>query len=169
MGVESSTKTQSSTELASLQDTLDSEHVAFVDTLDAEIKAVIAQANRLQRYDYVVGEVDDYGVSSTNNIHFDIVRENEEKEKNNQFHYVIFERHRSSVTTDIENGMQVAVAGDVSFDPPRNRCSIEVDDVCSVEEDSAQRFYEMLPVRLWIALVAVLVLVLVLGGFLLLI
>lgn len=74
MSIKSRTEKKDNRKLASLQDTLESEQVAFVDTLDEEIKTVIEQASTLQRYDYVIGTVDDIWVSSNDHRHFELVQ-----------------------------------------------------------------------------------------------
>lgn len=164
MCVDSTTETQRSTELVSLQDTLDSEQIAFVDTLDDEITTVIAESSRLQRYDYVVGEVSNYFVSPSDHIHFDLVHGDDD----DQLRCIIFNSRRASVTTDINDGMQVAVTGDLSFHPPKNRCSIDVEEVRLLDTDGSYRLYEVLLARLWIAIAALLVIVLAIGGYILL-
>lgn len=90
MGVESPAENQTTDELVSLQDTLDSEQIAFVDTLDAEITTVIEQASTLQRYDYVIGTVDDGWISQNDHHHFEFVHHNRETDKDDQIPCVIF-------------------------------------------------------------------------------
>lgn len=162
MGDESSSETQSNGKLAALQDTLDSDQVAYVNTLSDDIETVVDEASTLQRYDYVIGEVSNHFVSPTDHIHFDLVHGDEEEEP---LRCVIAPSHQAPVTTDIENGRLVAVAGDLSFVTPKNRCSIEVEEVVPLGDDGSHPFYEVILARLWIAIVAVLVIVLGLGGY----
>lgn len=71
-------------------------------------------------------------------------------------------------TPEIAGGKQIAVAGTVSLYLPGNHCSILLEEAPTIEEDGSKRFDKMIPVRLCIALAAMLALVLVPGGFLLL-
>lgn len=162
MSVESSTAEQSAGELAAFQDILESNQIAFTDTLTDEIETVIAEASRLQRYEYVVGTVTDYGVSSNDHAHFDLIHDGE------PLHCVVFASRRSSIPA-INSGQQVAVAGDVSFHPPENRCSIEVDEVVPFKENDTSLLRRIRSNRqAQIALAVVVLLVLVLGGIFLL-
>ncbi len=162
MSVESSTAGQNAGELAAFQDTLESDQIAFTDTLTDEIKTVIAAASTLQQYDYVVGTVTDYGVSSTDHVHFDLVHGGK------PLHCVVFPSRRSSIPA-INSGQQVAVAGDVSFYPPENRCSIEVEEIVPLEEGGGSLLGSIQSDRrVQIVLAVVVLLVLVLGGYLLL-
>lgn len=136
MGVESPTENEATEELASLQDTLDSEHIIYVDSLTNEIETVIDEASGLHRYEYVIGEISDYGVSSNKHVHFDLVHEG------CPLHCVLLQFRRSSITSDLENGMQVAVKGELSFYTDDNYCSIMVEDVVAVGEGDYQQTYE---------------------------
>lgn len=120
MGVESTTENQDTEELASLQNTLDSEQIAFVDTVAEEIATVIDDASRPHRYEYIVGEVSDYGISSNDHAYFD----------------------RQPIDIDIEDGIQLAVKGGVSFYSPHNYCSITVEHTVIVGEGAYQQTYE---------------------------
>lgn len=110
------------------------------------VTTVISEASSLQRFEYVIGEVSDYGVSSSDHAHFRLAHES------GTIHCVIFDFRRATITTDIDNGMQVAVIGDISFYSQDNRCSIEVEEVVPIEADGSQRFYEAIPARLGIAI-----------------
>lgn len=136
MGVESTTENQDTEELASLQNTLDSEQIAFVDTVAEEIATVIDDASRPHRYEYIVGEVSDYGISSNDHAYFDLVGEE------CQLRCVIFQYRRQSIDIDIEDGIQVAVKGGVSFYSPHNYCSITVEHAVVVGEGAYQQTYE---------------------------
>lgn len=161
MGVESQTENQTTGELASLQNTLDSEQVTFSDTLANEIEAVVEETSSLHRYDYVVGMVSNYFIKE-NHVHFDIVH------RNTPLHCVIFEQRRSSVTTDLEEGMKVAVTGDLGFHAPKNYCSIEATNVVVIEENRPQRFYERIPTFVLIILVGLFLILLLFGGYIVL-
>lgn len=142
---------------SSLQDTLDSEQIAFTDTLGEEIETVIDGASRLQRYEYVVGEIVNYRVPD-DHVYFDLIHEG------SPLHCVIFASRRPAIPTEIDNGMQVAVAGDLTFHQPKNHCSIEVEAVVLLEADSSRQ----IPTRRQLTLVALLLIVLVLVGYLML-
>lgn len=161
MSVESepTTMMQSNGEQPSAQDTLDSDRIATTETLGNEIATVISEATRLQRFEYITGEVAEYGVSSRDHAHFRLVHES------GTIHCVIFDFRRTTLTTNITNGMQIAVTGDLSFYAQENRCEIEVEEVVPIGEDGSHPFYEVILARLWIAIVAVLVIVLGLGGY----
>lgn len=165
MGVESSTERRNSDELAAIQNRLGSEQVASVDTLDDEIKTVIDESSRLQRFEYVIGTVDDAWIHNDHR-HFDLI----DPDEDGQIHCVIFDSRRASITTEITEGRQVAVAGDVSFFPPKGKGSILVKEVAPLKADDSQRRGSALPVdRQQLLLLAVgLVIVLGLVGFFLL-
>lgn len=142
MGVESTTENQDTEELASLQDTLNSEQVAFVDTVAEEIATVIDDASRPHRYEYIVGEVSDYGVSGSDHAYFDLVGEE------CQLRCVVFQYRRQSIDIDIEDGMQLAVKGGVSLYTQNNYCSITVEHAVAVGEGEYQQTYEQNKQRL---------------------
>lgn len=50
---------------------------------------------------------------------------------------MIFSSRRSAITTALAQGRQVAVAGQLSFYPPKGSASILVDEVASVDGDEA--------------------------------
>lgn len=161
MSIESPKEEQDDGALAAMQDTLESEQIAFVDTLDEEIKTVVEQASTLQRYDYVIGTVDDVWTSSNDFHHFDLIQYNEEADGDNLIHCVIHPSRRPSITTDITEGRQLAVAGNVSFYPPEGRASIFVDDVDAVDRDGSSHPFERVRTdhRIQIALASMLLLV----------
>lgn len=159
---EATTRTLGNGEQPSAQDTLDSDRIATVETLGNEIATVITEANRLQRLEYVTGKVAEYGVSSRDHAHFRLTHESV------AIHCVIFDVRRATITTDIDNGMRVAVTGDLLFHSQDNHCSIEVEEVVPIGEVDSQRGYAALPVRLWIAIAALFVIVLWSVGFFLL-
>ncbi len=122
MGVESPTENQGGEELSSLQDTLGSEQITFVDTLVSDIESVIAESSNLHRYEYVIGEVTNYGVSSNDHVHFDLAH------NGTHLHCVILQFRRSDFSVDLEDGLQVAIKGELSFYTADNYCSIMVED-----------------------------------------
>ncbi len=67
--------------------------------------------------------------------HFELVRYNEETNKDDQIHCMIFNSRRSAITTALTEGRQVAVAGQLSLYPPQGSGSILVDEVASVDGD----------------------------------
>lgn len=137
MGVESPAEEDSSgADMESLHETLGSEAIAFVDTLSTEIEAVITDAGDLQRYDYVIGDVADYGSSSRGHAHFELIHDG------TPLHCVLYKFRRSSVSVDIEDGMQLAVSGEVSFYIDNNYCSIIVEDAVAVGTGTYQQTYE---------------------------
>ncbi|UPM45274.1 exodeoxyribonuclease VII large subunit [Halocatena salina] len=136
MGVESPTETQATEELTSLQDTLESDQIAFVDTVATEIETVLEAASELHRYEYVIGEVTNYGISSNDHVHFDLVHEG------CQLHCVILHFRREDIPTELEDGVQVAVTGELSFYTVDNYCSIMVEDAVTVGEGTYQQTYE---------------------------
>lgn len=161
MSVESepTTMTQGNGKQPSAQDTLDSDRIATTETLGNEIATVISEATRLQRFEYVTGEVAEYGVSSRGHAHFRLVHES------GAIHCVIFDFRRTTLTTNITNGRQIAVTGDLSFYAQENRCEIEVEEVVPIGDDDSHPGYAALPVRLWITIAALLVTVLWIVGF----
>jgi exodeoxyribonuclease VII large subunit len=137
MGVESPTDDDTAgTDLVSLQETLDTDEIVFVDSLSSEIDAAIADAADLHRYEYVIGEVSDYGIASSDHVHFDLVHDGD------PLHCVILQFRRDAIATDLDDGMQVAVSGDLSFYTDDNYCSIMVEDVIAVGTGVYQQTYE---------------------------
>ncbi len=106
-----------------------------------------------------------------NHRHFELVRYNEETNKDDQIHCVIFNSRRSAITTDITERRQVAIAGQLSFYPPQGSGSILVDEVASVDgdEDDAHPF-EIIRAnrRVQIAIATVLLVALAVGVLLVL-
>ncbi len=94
--------------LETLQEALQTERITYVDTLNEDIGAVVESADKLA-FDYVVGDVSDYGVSSSDHVHLDLVHEG------STIHCVLFGYKRSTIDTTIEDGMQVAVKGSLSY------------------------------------------------------
>lgn len=124
---------------------------------------MIDEASTLQDYDYVIGEVSDHGVSKNDHAHFKLIHQG------GPLHCVVFASRQSRITTDIEEGMQLAVNGTISFYAPDNRCSIEVEEVDPITADSSQQS-SMVPTerRQQVLLSVVILIVLVIGGALVL-
>ncbi|MBV0901356.1 exodeoxyribonuclease VII large subunit [Haloarcula salina] len=121
--------------IETLQEALEAERVTYVDTLNADIGSLLEDAEQL-RFDYVVGDVSDAGVSSNDHVHFDLVHED------STIHCVIFSYRRKQLGLAIEDGTQVAVKGSLSYYEDGGNVSIIVDDVVEVGEGTYQRIYE---------------------------
>ncbi|SFR97566.1 Exodeoxyribonuclease VII large subunit [Halomicrobium zhouii] len=132
MGTESSADPP--TDLQSYHDTLDSENITFVDALNDEIAALVQNAPDLD-YDYVLGDVSGYGVSSNGHGHFDLVHENA------TVHCVVYSYKLDTLALDVDDGTQVAVKGDLSYYEAEGQVSIVVDDIVEVGEGTYQQVY----------------------------
>jgi exodeoxyribonuclease VII large subunit len=123
------------TSLETLQEALQTERVTYVDTLNEDIGAVVESADQLA-FDYVVGDVSDYGVSSNDHAHLDLVHEG------STIHCVLFGYKRSTIDTTIADGMQVAVKGSLSYYEDGGNVSVIVEDIVEVGEGTYQQIYE---------------------------
>ncbi|WP_336358937.1 exodeoxyribonuclease VII large subunit [Haloarcula sp. CGMCC 1.6347] len=123
------------TSLETLQEALQTERITYVDTLNEDIGAVVESADQLA-FDYVVGDVSDYGVSSNDHVHLDLVHEG------STVHCVLFGYKRSTIDTTIEDGMQVAVKGSLSYYEDGGNVSVIVEDIVAVGEGTYQQIYE---------------------------
>ncbi|MCJ0618188.1 exodeoxyribonuclease VII large subunit [Haloarcula hispanica] len=123
------------TSLETLQEALQTERITYVDTLNEDIGAVVESADQLA-FDYVVGDVSDYGVSSSDHVHLDLVHEG------STIHCVLFGYKRSTIDTTIEDGMQVAVKGSLSYYEDGGNVSVIVEDIVAVGEGTYQQIYE---------------------------
>nr|WP_277347961.1 exodeoxyribonuclease VII large subunit [Haloarcula argentinensis] len=103
--------------------------------MNEDIGAVVESADQLA-FDYVVGDVSDYGVSSNDHVHFDLVHEG------STIHCVLFGYKQSRLDTTIEDGMQVAVNGSLSYYEDGGNVSVIVEDIVEVGEGTYQRIYE---------------------------
>ncbi len=174
MSVESSMEEQNGGVFASVQDAVGTDAaITSIDALTTEIDTVIDDTSRLQQHDYVVGEVADYGVSSKDNVLFEIVHRKvgRKDRKDDRLHCIIYEDRRADITASIRDGQRVAVRGNVEFYAPKSRCSIKVDDVVPADGDDSSHPFERIRAdrRIQIALASVLLLmVLLVGSFLLL-
>ncbi|WP_434531646.1 exodeoxyribonuclease VII large subunit (plasmid) [Haloarcula sp. NS06] len=123
------------TSLETLQEALQTERITYVDTLNEDIGAVVESADQLA-FNYVVGDVSDYGVSSNDHVHLDLVHEG------STIHCVLFGYKRSAIDTAIEDGMQVAVKGSLSYYEEGGNVSVIIEDIVEVGEGTYQRIYE---------------------------
>jgi exodeoxyribonuclease VII large subunit len=60
---------------ATLAERLGTDDVTFVDTLSDDVATLVENADHLQ-FDYLVGDISDYGTSSNGHAHFDLVHDN---------------------------------------------------------------------------------------------
>ncbi|GGK77281.1 exodeoxyribonuclease VII large subunit [Haloarcula sebkhae] len=123
------------TSLETLQEALQTERITYVDTLNEDIGAVVESADQLA-FDYVVGDVSDYGVSSNDHVHLDLVH------SGSTIHCVLFGYKRSTIDTTIEDGMQAAVKGSLSYYEDGGNVSVIVEDIVEVGEGTYQQIYE---------------------------
>ncbi len=135
MGVDSRADEDTKASLELHQDTLETENITFVDELNSEISDVLEQTSDLQ-YDYVLGDVSDYGVSGNGHAHFDLVHEGA------TIHCVIFSYRLRSLTTDIDDGSHIAVKGELSFYEANGSVSLIVEDFVEVGEGKYQQTYQ---------------------------
>ncbi|WP_123537861.1 exodeoxyribonuclease VII large subunit [Halosimplex salinum] len=122
-------------ELATLATELETENVTFVDRLNAEIADLVENTDHLD-YDYICGDISDYGVSANGHGHFDLVHED------TSIHYVVFASRLDRVADDIEDGTQVAVKGDLSYYESEGNVSLIVQQVVPVGEGTYQQVYQ---------------------------
>lgn len=147
MSVESSRQEQDDGAFAPVQKVVGPDaELTSVDSLTTEIAILIEETNSLHQHDYVVGEVADYGIDASENVHFKLVHRTagRENRKDDRLHCIIYENRRPNITASIREGQQVAVSGDLSLYAPRSRCSIEVDDVVVPEGDDSSHPFEMI-------------------------
>ncbi|MDS0260554.1 exodeoxyribonuclease VII large subunit [Haloarcula sp. S1CR25-12] len=123
------------TDLDPLKERLDSEAVTFVNTLNGDIGSLIEATDELH-FEYLVGDVSDHGVSSSNHTHFDLVHED------STIHCVIFSFRHSTIDVDLEDGIQVAVKGDLSYYEDGGNISVIVEDIVRVGDGIYQQTYE---------------------------
>ncbi|MBX0288734.1 exodeoxyribonuclease VII large subunit [Halomicroarcula sp. F28] len=121
--------------LASLQERLDTEAVTFVDAMNDELSTLIEGADHLG-FDYLVGDVSDCGTSSNGHLHFDLVH------NDSSIHCVCFQYRVSRLDADLEDGLQVAVKGDLSYYEDGGSVSVVVEDVVTVGGGVYQETYE---------------------------
>ncbi|WP_252697907.1 exodeoxyribonuclease VII large subunit [Natronosalvus vescus] len=136
MGVDSGShddndQTQS---LESLRETLNSESITFVDTLNTQISELLENVPNLQ-YEYVVGDVSDYGISGNGHAHFDLVH------NGSKIHCVIFQYQLSTMDVEVEDGTQMAVKGDLSYYDSNGSVSLIVQHCVPVGEGKYEQIY----------------------------
>lgn len=116
-------------------DGLEDETVITVDGLNYAISDVIDAATDDLYFDYVVGDVSDFR-DVNGNVHFDL------DHGSASIHCVLLEFRREWVNDDLEDGMQVAVSGDLSYYEARGSCSVMVEDVIEIGDGAYRRVYE---------------------------
>jgi len=116
------------------QETLGTEAIAFVDTLNTKIDEVIKNAEL--NYEYILGDVSGYGVSGNGHAHFDLVHEG------SKIHCVIFKYRLQSLDNNIEDGTHVAVKGEVSYYEENGSASLLVDDVVEMGTGTYEQIYQ---------------------------
>ena len=114
-------------------DALEDATVRTVDELNDEIAAIVESTEDLH-FDYVVGDVTDHR-DVNGHVHFDLDYEDA------SIHCIIFGSRRTDTTDNIKDGMQVAVAGHLSYYQQRGNCSILVTDVVELGDGAYQRAY----------------------------
>lgn len=114
-------------------DALEDASVRTVDELNDEIAATIESTDDLY-FDYVVGDVTDHRAVN-GHVHFDL--DNDDA----SIHCIIFGSRRAGTTDDIDDGTQVAVAGDLSYYEQQGSCSILVTDVVELGNGTYQQVY----------------------------
>lgn len=125
---------ETETPIAVHQETLGTENIAFVDTLNTEISEVLETADF--DYEYILGDVSSYGVSGNGHAHFDLVHED------SKIHCVIFEYRLKSLDSNIEDGTHVAVKGDLSYYAENGSTSLLVDDVVEMGTGTYEQIYQ---------------------------
>ncbi len=123
------------TSLETHQETLETENITFVDDLNNEISVLLEETPDLQ-YDYVLGDVSDYGISGNGHAHFDLVHEGA------TIHCVIFSYRLRSLDVEIDDGTHIAVKGDLSFYEANGSVSLIVEDFVEVGEGKYQQTYQ---------------------------
>lgn len=113
---------------------LDGETAITVDTLNSGISEVLDATDDLY-FDYVVGDVSDCR-EANGNVHFDLNHED------NSIHCVLLGYRRNRVDADLEDDLQVAVSGDLTYYEARGSCSVMADDVVELGDGQYQDVYE---------------------------
>ncbi|AXR77483.1 exodeoxyribonuclease VII large subunit [Natrarchaeobaculum sulfurireducens] len=135
MGTDSRTDADTASSIEAHQDTLETENIAFVDTLNDGIATLLKETSDLQ-YDYVLGEVSDYGVSGNGHAHFDLGHADA------TIHCVIFSYRLQSLAVSIDDGTQIAVKGDLSFYEAKGSVSLIVEDFVEVGKGAYHQTYQ---------------------------
>jgi len=113
---------------------LDGDDVVTVASLNDEI-ATLVEGNPATDHEFVVGDISDCDEANSN-VHFDLVYDDA------SIHCVLFGYRRGGASVEPEEGMQVAVSGDLSYYEQRGSCSILVSDVVDMGEGAYSQIYE---------------------------
>ncbi len=134
MGADSSATDDSHQTLESIQDTLETDSIAFVDTLNADISSLLENHPGLE-YEYILGDVSGYGISGNGHAHFDL------EHGGSTIHCVIFKNWLARLDVEIEDGEQVAVKGDLSYYEANGSTSVIVTRVVPIGEGEYEQIY----------------------------
>lgn len=121
--------------LAAIEERLGSDDVAFVDALNDRINGLIEDSPDLH-VDYIVGDASDVFVSSGGHLHFDIVHEG------SSIHCVVFQFRFDRMDATVEDGLQIAVKGDLSYHEDEGQVSILGEDIVKLGEGLYERTYQ---------------------------
>ncbi|WP_248516273.1 exodeoxyribonuclease VII large subunit [Salinarchaeum laminariae] len=135
MGVGADEELAGDRSLEELEERLGSDDVVLVDALNDQIEGIIENAPDL-RVDYVVGDASDVFVSSGGHLHFDVVHEG------SSIHCVVFAFRLDGLEADLEDGLQIAVRGDLSYHEDEGQVSILGEDVLTLGEGLYERTYQ---------------------------
>jgi exodeoxyribonuclease VII large subunit len=105
-----------------------------VEALNSSISDVLTASDDLY-FDYVVGDVSDYR-EANGNVHFDLTHDG------NSIHCVLLGYRRDWVDADLEDDLQVAVSGDLTYYEARGSCSVMVDDAIALGDSQYHEIYE---------------------------
>jgi len=134
MGIDPDTQAKE-TPLKTHRETLGSDNITFVDALNNQISDVVEHTSSL-KYDYILGDVSDYGVSGNGHAHFDLVHED------SKIHCVIYAFRLQSMDVTVEDGALAAVKGDLSYYEANGSVSLIVEDLVEVGEGNYQQTYQ---------------------------
>jgi len=121
-------------EVLSSHETLEGATAVTVTGLNSSISEVIAASDGLY-FDYVVGDVSDYR-EANGNVHFDLTHDG------NSIHCVLLGYRRDWVAAELEDDLQVAVSGDLTYYEARGSCSVMVDDAIELGDSQYHEIYE---------------------------
>lgn len=110
--------------------------VTTVSELNASIGDWISSAENLMS-EFVVGEVTDAGVSNST-LYFQLTDDDA------SIQCLVFNNYRNRIDIDIEEGMEIAVVGELSFYEAQGNCSIYVHDALAMGEGAYQQKLEKL-------------------------
>lgn len=121
-------------DIATLSAELDTDSLTFVNSLNTEIADLVENTPTLE-YEYILGDVSDYGTSSNGHGHFDLVHED------STLHCVVFRSRLNRLQNEIEDGTLAAVKGDISYYESEGSVSLIVRDVVEVGQGTYQQTY----------------------------